>query len=227
MFNGFTDWHSHILPGIDDGIQTLEESLATLELFEANGIKKVWLTPHIMEDCPNTTEQLRERFAYLLENYKGGIELKLSAENMLDSLFEKRLKCGDLLTIGDEGRHLLVETSYINPPFGMDGIIDDIKSKGLTPVLAHPERYRYMADDDYHRLKEKGVLFQCNYVSLLGGYGEMVRKRLEWLLKQGYIDLTGSDIHRLFTFEHALGKSAKHSEPFRRLKEVAFNPAIS
>ncbi len=226
LLENFTDWHSHILPGVDDGIRTMDESLSTLDAMEERGVRKVWLTPHIMEDCPNSTSRLRERFADLLENYKGGIELKLASENMLDSLFEERLKAGDLLPIGDNGDHLLVETSYVNPPYGMDTMIENILSAGLTPVLAHPERYRYMNENDYTKWKSRGVLFQCNYISIVGGYGETARKKIEWLLKEGMVDLTGSDVHRKFVFEHVMEKSPKHNDPLRLLVEVAHNPKV-
>ena len=95
MLQGFTDWHSHILPGVDDGIPTMDESLSTLASLEEQGVRKVWLTPHVMEDCPNTTGRLRERFAELREQYKGPIELALASENMLDALFEERLRDRD------------------------------------------------------------------------------------------------------------------------------------
>ncbi len=226
LLENFTDWHSHILPGVDDGIRTMDESLSTLDAMEERGVRKVWLTPHIMEDCPNSTSRLRERFADLLENYKGGIELKLASENMLDSLFEERLKAGDLLPIGDNGDHLLVETSYVNPPYGMDTMIENILSAGLTPVLAHPERYRYMNENDYTKWKSRGVLFQCNYISIVGGYGETARKKIEWLLKEGMVDLTGSDVHRKFVFEHVMEKSPKHNDPLRLLVEVAHNTIV-
>ena len=88
---GFTDYHSHILPGVDDGVQTMDESLEILRLYEEQGIKSVWLTPHIMEDIPNTTAHLRDRFAELQAAYTGGVQLHLAAENMLDNLFEERL----------------------------------------------------------------------------------------------------------------------------------------
>lgn len=226
LLEGFTDWHSHILPGVDDGIRTLEESLDTLAAFEAAGVRKVWLTPHVMEDCPNTIDKLRERFAELKEAYKGGLELNLAAENMLDSLFEERLRDKDFLPIGEDGDHLLIETSYVNPPFGMESMIEGVFKAGYIPILAHPERYRYMNEDDYRRWKERGLLFQANYISLTGGYGETARKKLEWLLKEGMIDLTGSDVHRKFVFDHILEKSPKHSEPLRRLIEVAHNPKV-
>ena len=116
VFQGFTDWHSHILPGVDDGIQTMEESLAVLEEYERLGFKKVWLTPHIMEDYPNDTEDLKKRYEELRAKWKGNIELALAAENMLDNLFEERLENNDFLPIGENGDHLLVETSYYTPP---------------------------------------------------------------------------------------------------------------
>lgn len=99
IFDGFTDWHSHILPGVDDGVQTMDESLEILHLYEELGVKTVWLTPHIMEDIPNTTAYLRERFAELKAAYDGRIELHLAAENMLDNLFEERLENNDLLPL--------------------------------------------------------------------------------------------------------------------------------
>ncbi|MBD5348629.1 MAG: capsular biosynthesis protein [Bacteroides sp.] len=226
LLTNFTDWHSHILPGVDDGIRTMEESLATLAAFENAGVRKVWLTPHVMEDSPNTTGGLRQRFEELKNEYKGSVELALASENMLDSLFEERLEAKDFLPIGEEGRHLLVETSYVNPPFGMESMIDGVFKAGYIPILAHPERYRYMEEQDYRKWKSKGVLFQANYMSLLGGYGETARKKLEWLLKEGMINLTGSDVHRQFVFEHMIEKSPKRAEPLRQLVEVAQNPII-
>ena len=91
ILEGFTDYHSHILPGVDDGVQTLDESLYVLDCLEKLGVQSIWLTPHIMEDFPNTSEKLRERFQLLLQYYSGGIALHLAAEYMLDNLFEERL----------------------------------------------------------------------------------------------------------------------------------------
>lgn len=197
MFAGLTDWHSHVLPGVDDGIKTLADSLEVLRHFEGKGVKTLWLTPHIMEDYPNTTDKLRARFEELKGAWDGNLELRLASENMLDALFEERLEAGDLLPIGDNADHLLVETSYFSPPMGFDGMIDSIKSAGYYPLLAHPERYTYMDESDYRKLRDKGVKMQLNYVSLVGGYGETARKKSIWLLKNGYIDVVGSDIHRL------------------------------
>lgn len=194
---GLTDWHCHILPGVDDGVQTMEESLAILSLYEKMGIDTVWLTPHIMEDIPNTTERLRARFAELQTAYRGNISLHLAAENMLDNLFEKRLLANDLLPIGAEGNALLVETSYYTPPMNLYGLIEQIKAKGYYPILAHPERYVYMDKADYQKLHQMGVKFQLNFPSLEGLYGKTVQGKAKELLSKGYYHFYGTDIHRI------------------------------
>lgn len=178
ILRGMTDYHSHLLPSVDDGVQTVEESLEILRLYEQLGTREVWFTPHIMEDIPNTTAGLRSRFEQFQKRYTGNIRLHLAAEYMLDNLFKERFAHRDLLPIGEEGNHLLVETSYFNPPMDLYGMIEKIKSAGFIPVLAHPERYTYMGEKEYHRLKEAGVMFQSNLPSLVGAYGASVKKRL-------------------------------------------------
>lgn len=195
IFQGFTDWHSHILPGVDDGVQTMEEALQILVEYEKLGIKEVWLTPHIMEDMPNTTDGLRRRFAELQEAYDGKIALHLASENMLDNLFEERLAKDDLLPLGNDGKHLLVETSYFNPPIGLQNILLRIKAKGYYPILAHPERYIYMDIYDYNRLKSINIKFQLNLFSLIGWYGKEAQKKANKLRKSGFYEYTGTDLH--------------------------------
>lgn len=218
MLVGLTDWHSHILPGVDDGIKTMDDSLKALELMETLGVKHLWLTPHIMEDCPNEVKKLRQRFEELKLEYNGGIQLHLAAENMLDSLFEERLENKDLLPIGEEGNHLLVETSYFNPPMNMDGMLQQIKEAGYFPVLAHPERYQYMDEKDYKRLKEMGILFQGNYFSSVGAYGQTARKKFDWLLKNRLIDVIGSDLHRVSVLTHLVEKRPQTKASLEALK---------
>ena len=196
IFRGFTDWHCHILPGVDDGVQTMDESLRILARYEAMGVRTVWLTPHIMEDIPNTTEHLRARFAELKKAYEGRIELHLAAENMLDNLFEERLEKNDLLPITAKQDHLLVETSYFNPPMDLDGMLEKIKEKGYQPILAHPERYVYMDMRDYERLHAKGVKFQMNLFSQTGRYGRDVIKKMRALQNKHWYTYVGTDLHR-------------------------------
>lgn len=204
ILRGMTDYHSHLLPGVDDGVQTVEESLEILRLYEQLGIQEVWFTPHIMEDIPNTTAGLRTRFEQFQKNYTGNIRLHLAAEYMLDNLFKERLAHRDLLPIGEEGNHLLVETSYFNPPMDLYGMMEKIKSAGFIPVLAHPERYTYMGEKDYRRLKETGVMFQSNLPSLVGGYGNPVKKKVEELYSKAMINLYGTDTHTLSSFNRIL-----------------------
>ncbi len=226
LMEGFTDWHSHILPGVDDGIRTLEESLEVLDAYEKMGVRRVWFTPHIMEDFPNETSFLQKRFAELCLEYDGHIELNLAAENMLDALFEDRLEKKDFLPLGKDGKHLLVETSYFSPPMNFDDLIDDIQFSGYRPVLAHPERYRYMDEEDYKKLRNRGVLMQVNMMSLVGMYGNTARKKAMWLLKNRMIDLTGSDLHRLSATQKYLGMSPENRDSLERLLSVAHNPVL-
>ena len=186
ILRGMTDYHSHLLPGVDDGVQTVEESLEILRLYEQLGIREVWFTPHVMEDIPNTTAGLRSRFEQFQKHYTGNIRLHLAAEYMLDNLFKERLAHRDLLPLGTEGNHLLVETSYFNPPMDLYGMLEKIKSAGFIPVLAHPERYTYMSKKDYQRLKQTGVMFQSNLPS------------------QNMINLYGTDTHTLSSFNRII-----------------------
>lgn len=206
FLKGWTDRHSHILPGVDDGIQTIEDSIAILSMYEQMGVKKVWLTPHIMEDCPNTPEKLKTRFEELKSAYKGNIEIALSAENMMDGLFIKRLEQGILMSYGDNNNELLIETSYVQPPMRMESILRDMQKAGITPVLAHPERYLYMDAEKYENIKEMGVKFQLNITSLIGAYGNQVKERAEYLLNEGYYNYSGSDAHSY----HAIQRAFEH-----------------
>lgn len=204
FFRDFTDWHCHILPGVDDGVQSMDEAIHILAEYERLGVKEVWLTPHIMEDIPNTTEKLKLRFVELKTTYQGSVKLHLASENMLDNLFEERLEKNDLLPIGNDGKHLLVETSYFNPPMGLNNILLRIKAKGYYPVLAHPERYLYLNEDDYQRLKSMNVQFQLNQFSLFGLYGKEVQKRAKMLRRKGMFDYTGTDFHKIEILHNAL-----------------------
>ena len=230
ILQGAADHHSHILPGVDDGVETMEESLHILATYEDLGIKELWLTPHIMEDIPNTPQKLATRFEKLKAAYKGNITLHLAAEYMIDNNLCKLLQEtpprfrgevvedrrgekspaeatmgeGDrtpkqdpphLLPIGTAGKHILVETSYFNPPMKFRETLRQIKSLGYYPLLAHPERYMYMDNDEYRRLREEGVKFQLNIVSLAGGYGKTVKKKALWLLENGFYSVAGSDLH--------------------------------
>lgn len=234
LLQGMTDCHCHILPGVDDGIQTMDEALRALQKMSELGVREIWLTPHIMEDIPNSPEDLRRRFAELNvndndnvnvnanenedENEKGNavkvnvhvpvdVHVHLAAEHMLDNLFIQRFANDDLLPYQDASpltSHLspliLVETSYFHPPMGLYDILENIRKKGYTPLLAHPERYMYMDDADYRRLQDMGVKLQLNILSLAGAYGETAARKSHHLLHQGAYSCMGSDLHNLNSF---------------------------
>ena len=228
LFDGFVDYHCHILPSVDDGIRSFEESLEVLTQYKQAGVRMVYLTPHVMEDVPNSVEDLNKRFeqlkSYINEHEVSVPELSLAAENMLDRLFEERLDSGELLTLG--ARHLLVETSYYNPPFNMMELLFKISSKGYLPVLAHPERYCYMSDSSYRALKKMGIFFQLNLSSLLGFYGDEVKRKSEKLLSEGFYNFVGTDLHRVSMFDYCR-KSKLSRKVYTQLKDLLANNSLA
>jgi len=193
------DLHSHLIPGIDDGSQSMEESLSLLKGMEALGYEKVITTPHIMLDAyRNTPEIIRNGLDALREAaVKEGISIEIdaAAEYYLDDGFEDLLKKGDILTI--KGEYLLFETSYFAKPIQLEEMIFAISSSGYIPLMAHPERYRYIKDalKEYERFKELGVLFQVNLNSFGGHYGKDAKSKANLLSTEGMIDFLGSDVH--------------------------------
>lgn len=203
ILQGAADHHSHILPGVDDGVETMDEALRILATYETLGIKELWLTPHIMEDIPNNPSKLQVRFEELKAAYTGNIHLHLAAEYMIDNYLRQLLNDNkELLPIGTSGKHILVETSYYNAPMRMSDTLQQIKSLGYFPLLAHPERYMYLNNADYTKLHSQGVKFQLNLASLAGGYGKAVKKKAEWLLLNGLYSVAGTDLHSEDTIEY-------------------------
>ena len=219
LLEEFRECHCHLLPGVDDGVKELHETLKILELWQSLGVKEVWLTPHIMEDIPNKTLELKQKCEELKTVAPKGITLRLSAENMMDNLFLQRLEQRDLLPIGRDRQYLLVETSYYNPPMDIHRFFERIKESGYIPVLAHPERYQYMDMSTYKMWKEKGVLLQLNVPSLVGAYGPEVQYKAEKLLDKGMYDYCGTDTHSMRFVEYFLnGKISKKT--VRKVQEI-------
>ena len=216
--SGWTDWHCHILPGVDDGVRNMDQSLRILEQYSAWGIKEVWLTPHIMEDVPNETSHLQEVFKQLEAACKSPVKLHLAAENMMDNLFEERLAKGDLLPLQDN--YLLVETSYFFPPLDFWELLERIKSQGYTPLLAHPERYVYMGMKEYKRLREMSVPLQLNIMSLAGLYGEDAQNKAKKLLDLGMYQRCGSDLHRLTPLQKVITEKKFSKDFFTQIMPV-------
>lgn len=229
IMSGLTDWHSHILPGVDDGVREIEESLRILARYAELGVARLWLTPHVMEDVPNAPDALRARFNAVFAEYMSAapaVELHLAAENMLDNLFDSRLQAGILLPIGYDADHLLVETSYFTPPSDFYDKIKQTFAAGFYPVLAHPERYVYMEKRDYSRLLGMGVKFQLNLFSLTGMYGTPAQKKAQALLSDNAYTLIGSDTHRLSQLEKALATPCLTSSQISAIEKIKANNCV-
>jgi len=207
-----TDMHSHFIPGIDDGAQTLEDSLQMIRKMHLLGFTKLITTPHIQaEYFKNTPEIILAGLEKLREAVASeGIPIRVeaAAEYLLDDGFEEKLNAGNLLTFSDN--YILVEMSYYSPHPNLNTFIFNLQVEGYKVILAHPERYTYWFNDlgKYEDLKQRGVYFQINTVSLAGYYPEPIKKFAEKLIEKDMIDFIGSDMHNMRYME-ALERSLK------------------
>ncbi|GAA4356657.1 capsular polysaccharide biosynthesis protein [Hymenobacter saemangeumensis] len=210
------DMHSHLLPGLDDGAETVAHSLDLLRALRDIGFRKLVMTPHIMGDFyKNTPEGVRAALAQLQEaTLAAGItdmELACAAEYYLDEFLGRKLADGtEMLTFGGDKRYLLFETSYMNEPLNLREIVFELKAQGYRPVLAHPERYTYLYGRfaEIEKLRgEYGVLMQLNLNSLAGYYSPAAQKVAEMLIDGGLVDFVGTDTHHLRHTETLLRKT--------------------
>mgnify|MGYP002624669045 CR=1 FL=1 len=197
-----TDMHSHLLPGIDDGVPTIEEALEVIKALRNLGYRRLVTTPHVMvERYPNTTEIILDKFNLLKEAVLRAdipVEVVAAAEYFMDDHFAGLLEKGDLMTLDAHGK-VLVEMSFLHPPLALKQYLFDMQTQGYVPVLAHPERYPFYHNklDEYRTLKEAGCLFQVNILSITGHYGPDVQQATQLLLKHKMVDFLGTDAHRL------------------------------
>lgn len=224
------DMHSHLIPGIDDGSKSMDETIAMLAKFESLGIKKVITTPHIMSDYyKNTPEIILGGLANVKAMAKElnlKIEIEAAAEYYFDETLLARLNSGEqLLTFGDN--HLLFEFSFHTEPPKIDTLIFDLVTKGYKPVLAHFERYAFLFDrfEMAEEWRSKGVLIQMNYNSLFGHYGPEVQKQARRLVDNGQVDFVATDCHRM---DHLMTLEANLSDPYlHKLSELNLqNPCL-
>ncbi len=197
-----TDMHSHLLPGIDDGVKTIEESIKVIKYLNSIGFKKLITTPHIMSDYyKNTPEIIREKLKEVKEavtQHNIPIEIEAAAEYYLDEYFYNLITEGkELLTFGDN--YVLFETSFTVEPLILKEVIFKLNSAGYTPVYAHPERYIYLHEKKelLNELIDQGLLFQLNALSLTGYYSKGVQKMAESLINKNAIAFIGSDTHNM------------------------------
>lgn len=217
--------HSHLVPGVDDGSDSIETSLTLLEGFVAMGYKKVITTPHVRPDYfPNTPENLTAGFNKLKAAVQvAGLEIELdfAAEYFVDFDFLKILESGKLLTFS--GNHVLIEISTFSPPPNLFDTVFQLRIKGYQPILAHPERYIYFSDlKSFEKLKDFGCLFQTNILSLAGHYGKEVKELSIKILKKGMVDLLGTDMHHVRHLESLRRLPASNDKAMHLIRENQF-----
>ena len=195
------DFHCHILPGLDDGAKTIEESILLAKALKEWGFERVICTPHITSLHKNTPESIQTSFDRLTDGLKHeGIELdmKMSAEyRLVPQTWPDVLKNNWLMPIED--KYILMELP-ISKPEDMGGIrpLEEFKkilALGLTPVLPHPERYFYLSERELMSYLEAGVLVQSNYGSLAGLYGLSVQENVNRYIDMGIVSFFGTDLH--------------------------------
>lgn len=198
---GFIDIHSHLLPGIDDGAKSIENTSEMLLQLKSIGFEKCITTPHSLPGVwENTKEGILTTFIQTKSELPKSTSEMLhitASEYMMNETFHERIQTDELLTIKDN--LVLVEMSYLNPPLALLDIIFELKLKGYQPILAHPERYFFYHQNQkmYKTLKELDVLFQLNLLSTVGYYGSSVAIIADMLLKDNFIDFVGSDVHHM------------------------------
>lgn len=211
------DLHSHVLPGLDDGAQNIEESLELIGKMMELGIRKVIATPHVMIDYyrndADTIYPALELLRARLKEENIDMELEAAAEHYYDETFEKRIEEGRALTM--PGNFVLFELSFVAKPLNVIAIIQKMKEKGYKPILAHPERYGYYTIEDLQSIRDWGCALQLNTISLTGYYGSSIREKAEALIDNEMIDFISSDMHHL---RHAEAlKNALHEPYLKKL----------
>jgi len=206
-----TDIHSHIIFDVDDGSKSIDESIQLLKMLKSVGFDNVIATPHYIENteyCSYNPEKL-EKLAILREELAKqnvGINLYLGNEIFINDHIIESIQEGKAYSLNNS-KYLLFELPFHNQIIGLTDIVYEMKVAGYIPILAHPERYSYFHDNYalVDELKEEGLLFQCNFASILGYYGKESEKLLKYMLKNRYVNYLGTDIHhtsKAYTIEH-------------------------
>jgi protein-tyrosine phosphatase len=194
------DIHCHLLPGIDDGAQTLASSLDMARIAVADGITTIFCTPHIYPGLyENTGPDIRRRVAALQQNLRdAGITLALNhgADTHLVPEVREGLRCGRIPTLGGS-RYLLLEPSHhVRPPRFKETVFELIAA-GIVPVITHPERLTWVEQhyDDFTELARSGAWMQVTGGALVGRFGNRVKKIAERFVGDGWTHVLASDGH--------------------------------
>ena len=221
-----TDMHCHLVPKVDDGSKCVEESIECLNTLKAVGYNKVIITPHFQHPrFPNDEDDIVRRFEVLKRQAQdAGVEIEMAGvggEYRIDSGFAKRLENPRFLQVG--GKYVLVELSLHQQMMGCDEMIFDMQMKGYEVILAHPERYPYLGapSSRMEQLKEQGVFFQVNVLSLGGFYGEEAKRRAFTMIDYGWVEFLGTDMHNIL-YAQALSDLSRNRKVEKILEKHDF-----
>nr|WP_286943029.1 CpsB/CapC family capsule biosynthesis tyrosine phosphatase [Allomuricauda sp.] len=224
----FVDIHNHLIPTIDDGAKSVDESLELISGFQEFGVNNFICTPHIMHNYyDNTPEKIEKSFEKLKQaltaEQSKDVQLRYAAEYLIDDNFENILEENQILPLSDT--HILIEMSYLQPSINFGVAVEKIKKKGYFPVFAHPERYQYLAKDyhKYHLYKKKEIRFQLNMLSLSDYYGISIKKNALKLLEDGMYDFLGSDVHNMKQLFHLKNHVVVKTKTLNRLLPIINN----
>ncbi len=197
----FIDIHSHILPGIDDGSRDMEQSLEIIKIAVLDGITAIFATPHVISGVyENRKEDIRRALQEVNKQIRAeNITLQLlpGAEIRLEPDLPQRQQRGELMSLNDTGRYLLLELPSAYIPDYTDRVIYELQLQGITTILAHPERNVSISKNPrlLLELAARGTLVQLNTGSITGLFGSEVKKTAHKLLKLGCVHALGSDAH--------------------------------
>jgi len=197
------DLHTHILPGVDDGVKTEDDAVEFARMAQGDGVKTLVATPHCKEGFyVNERDAIIDQVARLSERLQREgltIELVPGAEVHLCPELLDRVRDGRAATLADNGKTLLLELSLTQYPVELESLVFQLKLGGVEPLFAHPERVRYFEDDirRYEALVDQGIMGQITTGSILGRFGNTAREFSEELLRKGLVHVLASDAHNI------------------------------
>lgn len=214
------DMHCHLIPGVDDGSKSVNETIELLGIMRACGFKKCVITPHFQHlRFANDEADIQHRYEELkaeVANADLGIELAgIGGEYRVDTAFANRIEQNRFLHVGDES--VLVEFSLNQQMYGASQLLYDLQMKDHVVILAHPERYPYLnpLSPQFEKLKDQGVQLQVNLLSLDGFYGEVAMRTAYCLIERGWVEYIGTDLHNPI-----YGKAMIHASHNRRIEKI-------
>lgn len=225
------DIHTHIIPNIDDGSKSVESSFEMFKEASKVGFTDIILTPHYIKDFNENSVNIREYWVKSLNDALKELKIPIKVyvgnevyvcENLDELIYYKKAS-----TLNNS-RYVLFELPMNNTIMYLEQVIFKIFNLGMTPVLAHPERYSYIQKDISYaeKLHDKGVLFQSNYGSIVDIYGRQIKKTIIKLLKKDLVDFFASDVHKPDTIYPVVGESLTKIEEIvgkERLNEITTN----